>query len=105
MTASLIERCGALHPAVVSDILDELGYRYQVMAARRSRRRPRAGLCRRLLPFQPFPVQRSAEAFHGAAIAVPASDTDLEERLDALARRLGATPVRVAESDRVLITR
>jgi 4-hydroxy-4-methyl-2-oxoglutarate aldolase len=34
MTPSLIDRCGALHPAVVSDILDKLGHRNQVMAPR-----------------------------------------------------------------------
>jgi regulator of RNase E activity RraA len=34
MTESLIERCAGLYPAVVSDILDQLGYRNQVMAPR-----------------------------------------------------------------------
>jgi 4-hydroxy-4-methyl-2-oxoglutarate aldolase len=34
MNSPLISRCGALHPAVVSDILDQLGYREQVMAPR-----------------------------------------------------------------------
>jgi 4-hydroxy-4-methyl-2-oxoglutarate aldolase len=34
MSDALIERCAALHPAVVSDVLDQLGYRQQVMAPR-----------------------------------------------------------------------
>lgn len=34
MTSSLIDRCAGLYPAVVSDILDGLGYRQQVMAPR-----------------------------------------------------------------------
>jgi 4-hydroxy-4-methyl-2-oxoglutarate aldolase len=34
ISETLIERCGALYSAVVSDILDKLGYRSQVMAPR-----------------------------------------------------------------------
>lgn len=53
-------------------------------------------------PFEPFPNERPPEAFNGIAIAVAASDADLHERLDALAHRLGATPINVAEGDRAL---
>jgi 4-hydroxy-4-methyl-2-oxoglutarate aldolase len=34
MNSALIERCAALYPAVLSDILDQLGHRHQVMAPR-----------------------------------------------------------------------
>ena len=34
MDAALLERAEALHPAVVSDVLDRLGHRHQVMAPR-----------------------------------------------------------------------
>lgn len=53
-------------------------------------------------PFQPFPAERPPEAFHGAAVAVAASDADLRTRLHELAERLGAVPVTVDDADRAL---
>jgi 4-hydroxy-4-methyl-2-oxoglutarate aldolase len=57
MSASLIDRCGALHPAVVSDILDELGYREQVMAPRIRPLFPEARLVGRARTVLALPVE------------------------------------------------
>jgi 4-hydroxy-4-methyl-2-oxoglutarate aldolase len=54
--ASLMERCGALHPAVVSDILDQLGYRDQVMAPRIRPLFPEAKLAGRARTVRAVPV-------------------------------------------------
>jgi 4-hydroxy-4-methyl-2-oxoglutarate aldolase len=56
MSASLIDRCGALHPAVVSDILDELGHREQVMAPRIRPLFPEARLVGRARTVRAVPV-------------------------------------------------
>ena len=53
-------------------------------------------------PLQPFPAPRDPSAFRGITIAVDASTPGLRRRLAALARRLGATPRQVDDSQRAL---
>jgi regulator of RNase E activity RraA len=55
--ASVIDRCGALHPAVVSDILDQLGYRQQVMAPRIRPLFPEARVVGRARTVRAVPVE------------------------------------------------
>ena len=61
MDSSLISRCGALHPAVVSDILDQLGYRDQVMAPRIRPLYPAAQLVGRARTVRAAPVDGPPE--------------------------------------------
>jgi 4-hydroxy-4-methyl-2-oxoglutarate aldolase len=67
MSSSLIDRCDALHPAVVSDILDELGHREQVMAPRIRPLFPEARLVGRARTVLAVPVEarpdRSADNY------------------------------------------
>jgi predicted short-subunit dehydrogenase-like oxidoreductase (DUF2520 family) len=56
--------------------------------------------CGSFHPFQPFPVARSPEAFHGTTIGLTADDPGLARRLGELARRLGAVPREVRDDDR-----
>jgi len=51
-------------------------------------------------PMQSFPFPRPPEAFHGITVAVDASTPALRRRLNALARRLGAHPKGVDDSQR-----
>lgn len=55
-----------------------------------------------LHPIQPFPAERPPDAFVGITIGVAASDPALRERLHALARGLGSTPLDVADEHRAL---
>jgi predicted short-subunit dehydrogenase-like oxidoreductase (DUF2520 family) len=53
-------------------------------------------------PLQSFPEPRDPAAFRGITIAVDATTPNLRARLATLARRLGATPKRVEDRERVL---
>jgi 4-hydroxy-4-methyl-2-oxoglutarate aldolase len=68
MTPTLIDRCGALHPAVVSDILDSLGYREQVMAPRIRPLYPEARVVGRARTVRAEPVdgppERAEDNYH-----------------------------------------
>lgn len=48
--------------------------------------------CGSFHPFQPFPAERPAEAFHGTTVGISADSTELEDRLSELAVRIGSTP-------------
>ena len=52
-------------------------------------------------PLQSFPAPRDASAFRGITVAVDASNDALLRRLRGLARRLGARPRHVDDSERV----
>jgi predicted short-subunit dehydrogenase-like oxidoreductase (DUF2520 family) len=51
-------------------------------------------------PLQAFPGPRDASAFRGVTVAVDASTPTLERRLNAIARKLGARPRHVGDSER-----
>jgi len=51
-------------------------------------------------PMQSFPFPRPPAAFRGVTVAVDATTPALRRRLNALARRLGATPKPVSDADR-----
>ena len=53
-------------------------------------------------PYQSFPIERGPEAFAGSLVAIDASDRDLLEDLERMARSLGATTRRVTDADRIL---
>lgn len=55
-----------------------------------------------LHPLQSFPSPKPPEHFHGITAAVDASDPELLAELEAVARRLGATPRRVTDAQRLL---
>lgn len=55
-----------------------------------------------LHPLQAFAAPRPPEAFAGITIGVAGSTAELRERLDALARRLGASPLEVPDAHRAL---
>jgi predicted short-subunit dehydrogenase-like oxidoreductase (DUF2520 family) len=52
-------------------------------------------------PLQSFPTPRPPSAFRGITVAVDATTPALRRRLSALARRLGAHPKHVPDSERV----
>ena len=52
-------------------------------------------------PLQSFPFPRDPSAFRGITVAVDASTSGLLRRLQALARKLGARPRKVAGAERV----
>ena len=53
-------------------------------------------------PLQSFPTPRPPSAFRGITVAVEASTPALRRRLETLARRLGARPKAVPDSQRVV---
>lgn len=53
-------------------------------------------------PLQSFPMPRDPSAFRGVTITVDATTTPLRRRLEALARRLGARPKRIDDSERAV---
>lgn len=80
MTSSLIDRCGALHPAVVSDILDQLGYREQVMAPRIRPLYPDAKVVGRARTVRAEPVagppERAEDNYHMQIQAIESLGSD-----------------------------
>lgn len=53
-------------------------------------------------PLQSFPMQRDPSAFRGITITVDATTPKLRRRLEALARRLGAKPKHIDDSQRAV---